>query len=471
MIAFRKVLASTLLVSCLSDCSSHHDGICPDLLHDEVAFLQVGSDIVPGSGRKSPRKPILPRGVNPSNFDHGFGIPGGLPVHPGLGGPADAPQLLGGGNSAMQPVDKQMQAAILGGPDAILHAATAFNDAAKIAGSLEGGSADAIMHVPPEQISQAANALQQVANDASGNPALMTAITAAMSPSDQAQVAKYQTISQVGAATAAGTIANGANAGASMPMQQAQPAQIIVTPEMQKQAQIKNTAAQIAQQQEISNYQDYVAGNSDGGAPSDTQVGLPIACPISHLYLNNGQGDGTFWRCVDGTCIVNKGRCDGNQNCADGSDELYCNKQLFKRVNSLEAKNSELQDQILGLRTGGAERLAEFNTLNVMINSLNQSLRSDFNSLRKTTQPHLKLQGDLESLRQKSTDLQAQFEGLKTHDKERVEDVNTILGKNSALVGALDGLKQQNEALKKEVELLKQDYVKLQVQIQNGAAS
>merc|ERR1719329_1823819 len=50
-------------------------------------------------------------------------------------------------------------------------------------------------------------------------------------------------------------------------------------------------------------------------------------CHLHEEYLSAGQSNSDTFRCLDGTCILQAGRCNGAQNCADGSDEAGCDAQ------------------------------------------------------------------------------------------------------------------------------------------------
>jgi len=47
-------------------------------------------------------------------------------------------------------------------------------------------------------------------------------------------------------------------------------------------------------------------------------------CHLHEEYLSAGQSNQDTFRCLDGTCISQAGRCNGHNNCADGSDETGC---------------------------------------------------------------------------------------------------------------------------------------------------
>jgi hypothetical protein len=47
-------------------------------------------------------------------------------------------------------------------------------------------------------------------------------------------------------------------------------------------------------------------------------------CHLHEEYLTPGQSNQDSFRCLDGTCLSQAGRCNGVDNCADGSDETGC---------------------------------------------------------------------------------------------------------------------------------------------------
>jgi len=47
-------------------------------------------------------------------------------------------------------------------------------------------------------------------------------------------------------------------------------------------------------------------------------------CKLQEEYLLPGQTDVDSMRCLDGTCVPITSRCNGEPNCADGSDEMNC---------------------------------------------------------------------------------------------------------------------------------------------------
>lgn len=192
----------------------------------------------------------------------------------------------------------------------------------------------------------------------------------------------------------------------------------------------------------------------------------PVDCVGPSQYLTNGEGDDNFWRCiVGGNCIYVGNRCDGIKHCTDGSDELYCNTKLLKRVHDLEATNTELQDEVNYLRTGNTERLADYNTLRASLSSLNSSLQSDLNVLRSRSpssssiQPHEGLQAGLETLKAENTVLQNEINAIQTKNT----DWQTVA--NSQLAENITSLRTDNVDLLSSVAALKENYVKLQLDL------
>jgi len=55
-------------------------------------------------------------------------------------------------------------------------------------------------------------------------------------------------------------------------------------------------------------------------------------CKPHEMYLLPGQTDVDAMRCLDGACVPIAGRCNGEPNCADGSDELNCEAGVFTHL-------------------------------------------------------------------------------------------------------------------------------------------
>jgi len=63
---------------------------------------------------------------------------------------------------------------------------------------------------------------------------------------------------------------------------------------------------------------------SETQAPCLEHTGGAQTCHLHEEYLSPGQSNAGTFRCLDGTCILQAGRCNGANNCADGSDETGC---------------------------------------------------------------------------------------------------------------------------------------------------
>jgi uncharacterized protein YfaP (DUF2135 family) len=63
---------------------------------------------------------------------------------------------------------------------------------------------------------------------------------------------------------------------------------------------------------------------SEGQEPCLEHTGGAHECHAHEEYLVEGQSNADTFRCLDGSCILQAGRCNGANNCADGSDETGC---------------------------------------------------------------------------------------------------------------------------------------------------
>jgi len=61
--------------------------------------------------------------------------------------------------------------------------------------------------------------------------------------------------------------------------------------------------------------------------PCLEHTGGAATCRLHEEYLSPGQSNANTFRCLDGTCIPQRGRCNAAQNCADGSDEAGCDAE------------------------------------------------------------------------------------------------------------------------------------------------
>jgi hypothetical protein len=66
---------------------------------------------------------------------------------------------------------------------------------------------------------------------------------------------------------------------------------------------------------------------SEPQAPCLDHTGGAQTCHVHEEYLSPGQSNADTFRCLDGTCTLQAGRCNGVHNCADASDEMGCDAE------------------------------------------------------------------------------------------------------------------------------------------------
>lgn len=79
---------------------------------------------------------------------------------------------------------------------------------------------------------------------------------------------------------------------------------------------------------------------SETQAPCLEHSGGAHTCHLHEEYLSPGQSNADTFRCLDGSCIVQAGRCNGRNNCADGSDESGCDAEANHFVPAYMAQGS-----------------------------------------------------------------------------------------------------------------------------------
>jgi Notch-like protein len=75
--------------------------------------------------------------------------------------------------------------------------------------------------------------------------------------------------------------------------------------------------------------------------PCLEHVGGAHTCHMHEEYLSPGQSNADTFRCLDGTCILQAGRCNDIHNCADGSDETGCDSETNHFVPAYLSTNFE----------------------------------------------------------------------------------------------------------------------------------
>jgi len=63
-------------------------------------------------------------------------------------------------------------------------------------------------------------------------------------------------------------------------------------------------------------------------------------CHLHEEYLSPGQSNADTFRCLDGSCILQAGRCNGAPNCADSSDESGCDSETSHFVPAYMSQSS-----------------------------------------------------------------------------------------------------------------------------------
>ena len=79
-------------------------------------------------------------------------------------------------------------------------------------------------------------------------------------------------------------------------------------------------------------------------APCAEHTGGAQTCHLHEEYLSPGQSNADTFRCLDGSCILQAGRCNGAHNCADGSDESGCNAETNHFVPAYLSTSSTCPD-------------------------------------------------------------------------------------------------------------------------------
>jgi len=75
--------------------------------------------------------------------------------------------------------------------------------------------------------------------------------------------------------------------------------------------------------------------------PCLEHAGGAHTCHLHEEYLSPGQSNADTFRCLDGTCILQAGRCNGLSNCADGSDETGCDAETDHFVPAYLSQESD----------------------------------------------------------------------------------------------------------------------------------